>query len=113
MAGTGHSADAADDLNYELDRATLVVDEALPRDIVRMGSRITYRQDGGARRVVTLVYPDDANPDAGRISILSPVGTALLGLRAGQSLHWRFRDGSTQELTVLSVADGRTRDELQ
>ncbi|MGN6490196.1 MAG: nucleoside diphosphate kinase regulator [Devosia sp.] len=98
------SADAADDLNYELDRATVVRDDAVPPDIVRMGSTVTFRQDGGRRETVTLVYPDQAAPERGRMSILTPIGTALLGLSVGQSLRWRFPDGATRLIEVLGVA---------
>jgi regulator of nucleoside diphosphate kinase len=52
---------------------------------------------------VTLVYPAEADIAEGRISVLTPVGTALIGLRAGQSITWRTRDGRKQVLTVLRV----------
>jgi len=110
MTGSGHTAEAADDLNYELDRAKVVGDELVPADTVRMGSTVTFRQDGGERRTVTLVYPEHADPDSGRLSVLTPIGTALLGLRAGQSLRWVFRDGSASLVSVLSVtANGGRR----
>jgi regulator of nucleoside diphosphate kinase len=102
MAGTGHSADAADDLLYELDRAQIVADPAVPPDVVRMGSRVRFRT-GRDQRDVTLTYPVDADIAERRISILTPVGTALIGLRAGQSITFRTRDGKPQILTVISV----------
>lgn len=105
LAGTGHSADAADDLLFELDRALVVADPELPRDVVRMGSRVRLRT-GRDEREVTLTYPMDADIAQQRISILTPVGTALIGLRAGQSITFRTRDGKPQMLTVLSVAAG-------
>jgi regulator of nucleoside diphosphate kinase len=45
------------------------------------------------RRLVTIVYPGDADESAGRISVLSPLGTALLGLSVGQAIDWDFPDG--------------------
>lgn len=102
LAGTGHSADAADDLLYELDRASVVLDAELPPDVVRMGSRVRFRT-GRDERTVTLSYPADADIASRRISILTPVGTALIGLRAGQSITFRTRDGRPQMLTVLAV----------
>lgn len=102
MAGTGHSADAADDLLYELDRAQIVADPAVPPDVVRMGSRVRF-QTGRDERDVTLVFPVDADIAERRISILTPVGTALIGLRSGQSITFRTRDGKPQMLTVLAV----------
>jgi regulator of nucleoside diphosphate kinase len=103
LAGRGHTADDADGLLYELERAEVVADDALPTDAVRMGSSVRYRTNGGAERVVTLVVPKDADIGEGRISVLTPVGTALLGLRPGQSITWLTRDGRNQVLTVLTV----------
>jgi regulator of nucleoside diphosphate kinase len=103
MAGRGHTADDADGLLYELERASVVADEALPTDAVRMGSKVRYRTNGGVERDVTLVFPKDADIGEGRISVLTPVGTALLGLRPRQSISWLTRDGRTQVLTVIAV----------
>lgn len=103
MAGRGHTADDADGLLYELERAQVVADDVLPTDTVQMGSTVHYRAGGGADREVMLVYPKDADIAAGRISVLTPVGTALLGLRPQQSITWLTRDGRKQMLTVLSV----------
>lgn len=102
LAGTGHSADAADDLLYELDRAQILPDPDLPPDIVRMGSRVRFRTGRDERHVV-LTYPADADIAARRVSVMTPVGTALIGLRAGQSITFRTRDGRPQMLTVLAV----------
>lgn len=104
MAGGSRSAgDDADGLLSELERARVVDDDALPADTVRMGSTVRYRTNGGAEREVVLVYPKDADIGAGRISVLTPVGTALLGLRPQQSITWATRDGRKQVLTVLTV----------
>jgi len=103
MAGRGHTAEDADGLLYELERASVVADDVLPADVVRMGSRVRYRTNGGAEREVTVVFPKDADIAEGRISVLTPVGTALLGLRPGQSISWLTRDGRTQMLTVMTV----------
>lgn len=102
LAGSGHSADAADDLLFELDRAQIVADLAVPPDVVRMGSRVRFRT-GRDERNVTLVWPAEADIAERRISILTPVGTALIGLRAGQSITFRARDARPQMLTVLAV----------
>jgi len=104
MAGRGHTADDADGLLYELERARVVADTALPDGIVRMGSRVRFRTNGGSERDVVLVYPKDADIAAGRVSILTPVGTALIGLAVGQSITWLTRDGRKQVLTVLAVS---------
>ena len=104
MAGRGHTADDADGLLYELERAEVVTDWAVPSDAVRMGSTVRFRSNGDVEREVTLVFPKDADIADGRISVLTPVGTALLGLRVGQSITWLTRDGRNQMLTVLAVS---------
>lgn len=104
LGGTGHSPDDSDYLLYELDRAMIVPAHTVPADVVRMGSRVRYRTGDGAERAVTLVFPKEADIGAARISILTPVGTALIGLRRGQSITYLARDGRRQSLTVLDVA---------
>ena len=93
----------AETLLAELERARLVADERMPQTVVRMGSTVEYEAVDG-RRSVELVYPEDADIAAGRISVLTPIGTALLGLSAGQSIRWLTRDGRDQRLTVVAVA---------
>jgi regulator of nucleoside diphosphate kinase len=95
--------DAADDLLSELDRARVVNDDEVPHDVVRMGSTVRYRTDNGASRTVTLVYPGEADISVGKISVLTPIGTALLGLSSGQSIDWITRGGRQQELHVLGL----------
>lgn len=102
MAGTGHTADDADALLYELERATVVAGSFVPPDVVRMSSVVTYRT-GDDTRTVQLVYPKDADIAEGKVSVLTPIGTALIGLRTGQSISWRTRDERRQALTVLRV----------
>ena len=86
----------------ELARARLASGDAVPADSVQMGSTLTYEVDG-VRRRVTLVYPAEADIDAGRISVGTPIGTARLGLVEGQSIDWTARDGRRQRLTVVAV----------
>lgn len=107
MAGLTHTPDQSDDLLYELERARVVDDTDIPGDIVRMGSTVLYRTDAGQEQRVTLVYPVDADIAQGRISVLTPVGTALIGLRVGQSITWRDRAHKRHMLTVLAVEQPR------
>ena len=107
MAGLTHTPDQSDDLLYELERARVVDDSNIPGDIVRMGSTVLYRTDAGQEQRVTLVYPVDADIAQGRISVLTPVGTALIGLRVGQSITWRDRAHKRHMLTVLAVEKPR------
>lgn len=90
-------------LQNELVRATVVEDKKMPDDVVRMGSIVTYRIEGSEARTVTLVFPVEANIDAGRISILTPVGTALLGLSPGQTMPWKTNGGEVRRLLVTGV----------
>ncbi len=91
-------------LEGELARATVVPRADIPRDVVTMNSRGVFENETtGARREVTLVYPADADIDAGKISVLVPVGTALLGLRAGQSIDWQLPSGEKQRYRVIEV----------
>jgi regulator of nucleoside diphosphate kinase len=108
----------SEELLSELDRARVVADHAIAQDVVRIGSTVEFKPDTGEARTVTLVLPADADISEGRISILTPIGTALLGLSPGQTMSWYARDGRRHELSVISVghgdmaaADGRAVDE--
>ncbi|MCC6209770.1 MAG: nucleoside diphosphate kinase regulator [Burkholderiales bacterium] len=91
-------------LEDELARAVVVPREEIPRDVVTMNSRVVFENETtGERREVTLVYPGDADINAGKISILVPVGTALLGLRVGQSIDWELPSGQKQRFRVIGV----------
>lgn len=88
----------------ELGRAIITPPSDKP--IVRMGSRVDFRdEENETVQSVRLVYPDQSDSRQGHISILTPVGTALIGLSPGQSIQWRDRRGSLKKLTVLAVQD--------
>ncbi len=96
----------AEFLADELTRAEIVKDEEFDANIVRMGSLVTYVDEvTGRTRTVTLVYPDAADIDQNRISILTPIGAALIGLSPGQSITWPLPDGRVGSLKVLSVSN--------
>jgi regulator of nucleoside diphosphate kinase len=91
-------------LESELLRANVVPREKIPEDVVTMNSRVVFENEGtGERREVTLVYPGSADIDAGKISILVPIGTALLGLRVGQSIDWELPGGQKQRYRIVGV----------
>jgi len=91
-------------LESELLRAKVVSREKIPPDVVTMNSRVVFENvTTKERREITLVYPGMADIDAGRISILVPVGTALLGLRVGQSIDWQLPSGETQRYRIVAV----------
>lgn len=96
----------AEELAGELDRAGVVADGEIAPDVVRMNSIVEYRTEVDATRTVTLVFPGEADIAEGKVSILTPIGTALLGLSPGQSIDWLARDGRTHRLTILSVRQG-------
>lgn len=87
----------------EMERAQVVSAHAFPDDVVQMGSTVEFISDAGQERKLTLVYPGDADIAQGRISILTPIGAALIGLSQGQSITWTARDGRQHRLTVLKV----------
>jgi regulator of nucleoside diphosphate kinase len=104
---------ASEDLLMELERARVVNDDRVPDNVVRIGSRVKFEPDTGETRTVTLVYPGEADISVGKVSVLTPIGTALLGLAPGQSIGWTARDGRRHELHVLSVDAPPAEDEQQ
>lgn len=105
--------DVAEELLSELDRARVVSDRSMRPNTARMGSTLEYRSDDGQQRQVTLVFPVEADIAQGKVSILTPIGAALIGLTEGQSITWSARDGRRRQLTVLSVKQpDRTADPI-
>lgn len=95
---------AADMLLQEIDRAEIRPDEQMPDHVVRMRSTVRFEDDAhGAARSVLLVYPKEADIEAGKISVLSLVGAGLIGLSPGQTILWPDRDGHERALRILKV----------
>lgn len=93
-------------LRRELDRAIVVSSTAVPPDVATMNSKVRYIDETvGEQRTVSLVYPEQAHGSGEKISVLAPVGTALLGLSEGQAIEWDFPDGSRRRLKLLQVVD--------
>ena len=99
----GRFPEIAEELLSEMERADVVTAEAIPPNVVQMGSGVVFQSDNGETRRVSLVFPGQADIAAGRISILTPIGTALIGLAEGQSTAWKTRDGRSRRLTILTV----------
>ncbi|MDI6837108.1 nucleoside diphosphate kinase regulator [Ciceribacter thiooxidans] len=97
---------AAGQLAAELDRARVVDDSKMVPGVVHIGSVTDFQIDGEPPQKAELVFPADADISRQRISVLTPVGAALLGLSAGQTIEWTARDGRTRRLTVLAVQNG-------
>ncbi|MBX3017869.1 MAG: nucleoside diphosphate kinase regulator [Bdellovibrionaceae bacterium] len=91
-------------LEGELARANVVDDTQLPLNVVAMNSAVRYRVvANGQENEITLVYPADADSATGRISVLAPIGAALIGLSVGQKIKWPLPQGGHKEIEVLSV----------
>lgn len=91
-------------LAEELDRANVIPMEQVMSGVVTMHSRLVYLDEKtGERREVELVYPEEANTGTGKISVLAPVGSALLGLSVGQSIDWEFPTGEVRRLRVERI----------
>lgn len=105
--GTSREA-IADDLEDELRRARVLPGLLVPPDVVILGARVTFEDETTrVRKAVVVVLPDEADAGAGRVSVLSPVGAALIGLRVGQRIAWVLPHGQTV-LRVVSVEQPRS-----
>ncbi|WP_111733841.1 nucleoside diphosphate kinase regulator [Roseovarius amoyensis] len=94
----------ADRLLEEIGRARIVAAARMPANAIGIGSSVTYRDDAtGQERTVTLVYPEDADIARQRVSVMTPIGVALLGLSEGASFYWDTRDNQRRMLTVIKV----------
>ncbi len=97
-------SEAAEVLEAEILSAKLVEDSKLPIDVVAMGSTVTFkRKEGGEITVVTLVYPQQADMEKKQISILTPVGSALIGLQTGGEIDWPMPNGKLSHFEVVAV----------
>jgi|AGTN01.1.fsa_nt_gi Transcription elongation factor len=106
-AGRRSVPHVADFLEGELERANILPAGAVPPDIVRMGSRVLFRdENSGHATSAVLVYPGQENAADQHVSVLSPVGAALIGLSPGQTIAFVTPLGRTRRLTVLAVGDG-------
>jgi len=103
-AALDRQPDVADALLRELERATVIESAVFPPDVANIGSWVAYRdRENGQERIVQLVYPEDADISRGRISVLTPIGAALLGLSPGQTMRWETRNGAARDLEVTAV----------
>lgn len=91
-------------LENELTRAKVVPLSRLPADTVAMGSTVTFEDlESGKTTTVTLAYPNEANVEEMKISVLSPVGSALIGLRVGGTIVWPLPSRGQRRLKVIAV----------
>jgi regulator of nucleoside diphosphate kinase len=88
------SAHQFDEQNAELQRAKIVPPDEVPNDVVTMNSKVVFRDlDTGELEIYTLVLPHEADIAEGRLSVLAPIGTAILGERIGDVVRWRVPAG--------------------
>lgn len=88
----------------ELSRAEVVEPDAVPPDVVTMNSRVRFELDGRPEQFgMSLAYPKDMDGSGSKISILTPVGTALLGLKIGESIQWQRLDGTPFHVKVCGI----------
>lgn len=100
----GHSSDREylDELQQELDRAEVIGSHAVPPDVVTMNSEVRLRdRDSGEVKVYRLVFPGQARSE-NNVSVLAPIGTAMLGYRVGDVFEWRVPKGN-RRLEILEI----------
>lgn len=99
-------------LRAELERAIVIPAESVQTNVVTMNARVHYRDEkAGLDREVQIVFPDEADIAQGKVSVLAPVGAALIGLSVGQAIDWDFPDGTERRLTVIAVDQSATTSE--
>lgn len=92
-------------LEEELSRANIVADKDLPQDVVAMNSKVGYIDaETKKESTLTLVYPHEASIEDKKVSVLAPMGSALIGLQVGQTIQWPMPNGNTKEIKVVSVS---------
>ncbi|MCB1313526.1 MAG: nucleoside diphosphate kinase regulator [Sedimentitalea sp.] len=96
--------DLADRLFDEISRARIVARAKMPANVVSIGSTVTYRDETtGLEKSVTLTFPENADISCQRVSLMTPIGVALLGLAEGAEFFWDTRDDQRRTLTVIRV----------
>lgn len=104
LTPTGQSSPMASLLEQELLRAKLVEPEGLPAGIVSMNSMVVCEDESsGEQHKIELVYPHQADAEKGKISVLAPIGAALIGMSVGAAIHWPVPGGRMTRVRVLAV----------
>lgn len=101
--GVERDQDHLDELAAELERARIAASADIPADVITINTHVQVLDVvSGERRELTLVLPRDSDPGAGRISVLAPMGTALLGYRTGDEVEWQM-PGGWRRIRIESV----------
>jgi regulator of nucleoside diphosphate kinase len=105
MAIKERDPEVTERLLQEIERSQVVPSAELPPDVVTIGSRMTFIDESTRQeQTVTVVFPPDADIAERRVSVLTPIGAALIGLARGASIGWETRTGQRRELTVIAVS---------
>jgi regulator of nucleoside diphosphate kinase len=98
-----HDTPLADQLDSELQRATVVESHEVPPTVVTMNSEAVYEDCAtGERRAVRVVFPHEADAGRGRVSVMAPIGSARIGLSVGQETEWRV-PGGRKRIRVVEI----------
>lgn len=93
------------DLEGELKKARLVTKDEFPSDVVRLNSKIRVRESGGNKVMdLILVTPDKADIKEKKISVLAPIGTAVIGFKRGKTINWEV-PGGKKRFTIVEVTN--------
>jgi regulator of nucleoside diphosphate kinase len=110
-AALGRSQMGAEMLLSELERAETCDRADVPADVVTMMSRVVFVDEASAEKhAVQVVYPRNADSALQRISVLTPIGAALIGMRKGAAIDWPNRAGEYRRLRILEVVQPPVRD---
>ena len=91
-------------LKVELERATIVESHHIPENIVSMNSTVQLSMSySEAPFYLTLVYPNEINEDGSTLSILSPIGTALIGMKQGDEIYWPSSGGKNAKVRIENI----------
>ncbi len=103
-AAMHRAPEVSDRLLHEIERATILPPTDMPLTVVNIGSEVTFRdEESGREQTIILVLPTEADIAERRVSVMTPIGAALIGLAQGASIDWQTRQGQTRRLTVLRV----------
>ncbi len=104
MAALPRVPEVAQRLLDEVERASVLPTGEVPADVVTIGSEVTFIDArSGRERTVILEFPSNADYATGRVSVLTPIGAALIGLQEGASIDWDTLTGARCRLTIVSV----------
>lgn len=93
-----------ENLEIELDRAKIVEECEIPDGFVKMNTKFKFEVMNDKKvMVITIVYPEEANFAEGKVSVLAPLGSALIGLQLNQEINWKFPDGKIKRLKILEL----------